>query len=218
MRYVHILNLIDDTLDRLTRARQLLLPLDGLLPTSAPKRAIQPAARKKTRPKAGSEKPATASLQIGPRQSKKKADSTSVEPVASMPPVIRLNKTHDPVIAPPLIQNQLFSQEQLEGPYQEAVVQKVSAAISVPTVGKAPTQRNRSNRNRAPVAVALSGSVSAAPVFIPAEQIRQERSKREAASGTNHEVGGPAGSTAAVPVAPLTAKLLTRRWLQGPVS
>ena len=217
MQYVHILNLIDDNLDRLTKARQLLLPLDGL-PTSAPKRAIQPATRKKTRPKAGSEKPATASPQVSPRQSKKKADSTSIEPVAGKPPVIRRNKTPGPVLATPLIQNQLFSQEQLESPHQEPVVQRVSSATSVPTVGKAPTQRNRSNRNRAPVAVALSGSVPAAPVFIPAEQIRQERSRREAASGTNHEGGGPAGSTAAVPAAPLTAELLTRRWLQGPVS
>ena len=217
MQYVHILNLIDDNLDRLTKARQLLLPLDGL-PTSAPKRAIQPATRKKTRPKAGSEKPATASPQVSPRQSKKKADSTSIEPVAGKPPVIRRNKTPGPVLAPPLMLNQLFSQEQLEGPHQEPVVQRVSSASSVPTVGKAPTQRNRSNRNRAPVAVALSGSVPAAPVFIPAEQIRRERSQREAASGTNHEGGGPDGSTAAVPVAPLTAELLTRRWLQGPVS
>ena len=217
MQYVHILNLIDDNLDRLTKARQLLLPLDGL-PTSAPKRAIQPATRKKTRPKAGSEKPATASPQISTRQSKKKADSTSIEPVAGKPPVIRRNKTPGPVLATPLIQNQLFSQEQLESPHQEPVVQRVSSATSAPRVGKAPTQRNRSNRNRAPVAVALSGSVSAAPVFIPAEQIRQERSQREAASGTNHEVGGPAGSTAAVAAAPLTAELLTRRWLQRPVS
>ena len=216
MQYVHILNLIDVYLDRLTKARQLLLPLDGL-PTSAPKRAIQPAARKKTRPKAGSEKPATASLQISPRQSKKKANSTSIEPVAGKPPVIRRAKTPDPVLAPPLILNQLFSQ-QLEGTHQEPVVQRVSSATSAPRVGKAPTQRNRSNRNRAPVAVALSGSVSAAPVFIPAEQIRQDRSQRGAASGTKHEVGGPAGSTAAVPAAPLTAELLTRRWLQGPVS
>src|SRR5580698_714328 len=217
MQYVHILNLIDDNLDRLTKARQLLLPLDGL-PTSAPKRAIQPAARKKTRPKAGSKKPARASPQISPRQSKKKANSTSIEPVTGEPPVIRRNKTPGPVLAPPLILNQLFSQEQLEGTHQEPVVQRVSSATSVPTVGKAPTQRNRSNRNRAPVAGALSGSVSAAPVFIPAEQIRQERSKREAASGMKHEVGGPAGSTAAVLVAPLTAELLTRRWLQGRVS
>ena len=217
MQYVHILNLIDDNLDRLTKARQLLLPLDGL-PTSAPKRAIQPATRKKTRPKAGSEKPATASPQVSPRQSKKKANSTSIEPVAGKPPVIRRNKTPGPVLAPPLMLNQLFSQEQLEGTHHEPVVQRVSSATSVPTVGKAPTQRNRSNRNRAPVAVALSGSVPAAPVFIPAEQIRQERSQREAASGTNHEVGGPAGSTAAVAAAPLTAELLTRRWLQGPVS
>src|ERR1700733_4643016 len=217
MQYVHILNLIDDNLDRLTKARQLLLPLDGL-PTSAPKRAIQPATRKKTRPKAGSEKPATAPPQVSPRQSKKKADSTSIEPVAGKPPVIRRNKTPGPGLATPLIQNQLFSQEQLESPHQEPVVQRVSSATSAPRVGKAPTQRNRSNRNRAPVAVALSGSVSAAPVFIPAEQIRQERSQREAASGKNEEVGGPAGSTAAVAAAPLTAELLTRRWLQGPVS
>jgi hypothetical protein len=212
MQYVHILNLIDDNLDRLTKARQLLLPLDGL-PTSPPKRAIQPAARKKTRPKAGSEKPATASPQISPRQSKKKANSTSIEPVAGRPPGIRRNKTPGPVLAPPPIQNQLFSPEQLEGPHQEPVVQRVRSAISVPTVGKEPTQRNRSKRNRVPVAVALSGSVSAAPVFIPAEQIRKERSQREAASRTKHEGGGPAGSTAT-----LTAELLTRRWLQGPVS
>ena len=217
MQYVHILNLIDDNLDRLTKARQLLLPLDGL-PTSAPERAMRPAARQKTRPMAGSEKPATASPQISPRQSKKKANSTSIEPVAGKPHVIRRNKTPGPVLAPPLILNQLFSQEQLEGTHQEPVVQRVSSAISAPTVGKAPTQRNRSKRNRAPVAGALSGSVSAAPVFIPAEQIRRERSQRGAASGTKHEVGGPAGSTAAVPVAPLTAELLTRRWLQRPVS
>jgi hypothetical protein len=217
MQYVHILNLIDDYLDRLTKAQQILLSFDGL-PTNAPKRALQPAVRKKNRPKTGSEKPATSSLQISPRQSKKKANSTSIEPVASKPPAIRRNKTPDPVLATPLILNHLFSQEQLEGTHQEPVVQRVDSAISVPTVGKAPTRRNRSNRNRAPVAVALSGSVSAAPVFIPAEQIREERSQRATASGTKHEVGGPAGSTAAGPVAPLTAELLTRRWLQRPVS
>src|ERR1700727_1885550 len=171
MQYVHILNLIDDNLDRLTKARQLLLPLDGL-PTSAPERAMRPAARQKTRPMAGSEKPATASPQISPRQSTKKANLTSIEPVASKPSVIRRNKTPDPVSAPPLILNQLFSQEQLEGTHQEPVVQRVRSAISAPTVGKAPTQRNRSKRNRAPVAGALTGRGSAAPVFIPAEHTR----------------------------------------------
>jgi hypothetical protein len=217
MQYVHILNLIDDNLDRLTKARQLLLPLDGL-PTSAPERAMQPAARKKTRPKAGSEKPATASLPISPRQSKNKASSTSIESVARKSPVIRRNKTPNPVLAPPPTLNQLFSQEQLEETHQEPVVQRISSAIRVPTVGKTPTQQNRSKRHRTPVAVALSGSVSATPVFIPAEQIRRERSQREAASGTKHEDGEPAGSSAAAPVAPLTAELLTRRWLQGSVS
>jgi hypothetical protein len=48
--------------------------------------------------------------------------------------------------------------------------------------------------------------VSAAPVFIRAEQILQERAQKVPKSGTKEE-----GSEAV----PLTAEMLTQRWVQG---
>lgn len=198
MQYVHIVNLIDDYLNRLTKARQVLLALDAPS-TSAPTRASQPA-QKKTRPATGRESAATASLKTSPRQSKKKTTATSIELEASKPAIMQRKRTSDSVVASPLLLNQLFAEEQLEEAYQEPVAQGVSSAITMPTIGKAPTRRKWS-KHHAPVARALGGSVSAAPVFIPAEQIRQEQSQRQATSEMEHEAGGSNGSTTAVPVA-----------------
>ena len=59
------------------------------------------------------------------------------------------------------------------------------------------------------VPLALGGMVSAAPVFIPASQIRQERSQKW------QELDAKFDSSESSAAVPLTAELLTQRWVQG---
>jgi hypothetical protein len=82
----------------------------------------------------------------------------------------------------------------------------------VPNVQAKWKRRTRDKRPSLPSARALGGSVPAVPIFIPADQICQERSHRDSKP---EKVGHPCGSTDTVP---LSAELLTRRWVRGNAS
>jgi hypothetical protein len=69
-------------------------------------------------------------------------------------------------------------------------------------------KREVRRRRPAPVPRALGGMVSAAPVFISAERVRRELTQK-AETGMKQE---------AAEEAPVTAELLTQRWVQGMVS
>ena len=67
------------------------------------------------------------------------------------------------------------------------------------------------DRRRSPLSArALGGLVPAVPIFIPPDQIRrQERFRRDLKP---EQEGHPCGST---DTGPLSAELLTRRWVRG---
>jgi hypothetical protein len=70
----------------------------------------------------------------------------------------------------------------------------------------------RTKRPSPSFARVLGGLVPAVPVFIPAKQICQERSQRDAKSESKERSFG------ATDAGLLTAELLNRRWLQGEAS
>jgi len=70
----------------------------------------------------------------------------------------------------------------------------------------------RNNRLSALPARALGGLVPTVPIFIPADRICEERSQRDS---KRKKKGHSSGSTDAVP---LSAELLTRRWVRGKAS
>jgi hypothetical protein len=84
--------------------------------------------------------------------------------------------------------------------------------LSMPNVQAKRKRRTRNKRPGHPVARALGGLVPAVPIFIPADQVCQERSHRDLKSEKEER---SFGSTATVP---LTPELLTRRWVQGRAS
>jgi hypothetical protein len=93
-----------------------------------------------------------------------------------------------------------------------AAVASETAAVVSGTVVRVRAQRRPTTRRRSagvPESRALGGAVSAAPVFIPAEKIRQERTQKELEAAASRESQGPSEA------APLTAEMLTQRWVQG---
>jgi hypothetical protein len=212
MEYPHILNLIDDYLDRLTGARQVLLAADNTA-MSAPPHAAQPTTSGKTSRSMAREKQTALALERIPAWSDESAAKSKTNKRSS----IRKPKAQDSAPTLPFPQDELVLQEPtLERPHEEEVNGPEEAlpqvVLSAPSVLKVRAPRRPSGRSKATTvatARALGGMVSAAPVFIPAEQIRQERAQKVTKSGTE---GDGSGSSAAVP---LTAEMLTQRWVQG---
>jgi hypothetical protein len=81
--------------------------------------------------------------------------------------------------------------------------------VSMPNVQAKGKRRTRNKRPSPPVARALGGLVPAVPIFVPADQVCQERSHRDLKPEKEKR---SIGLTATVP---LTAESLTRRWVQG---
>jgi hypothetical protein len=210
MEYPHILNLIDDYLDRLTGARGVLLAADTAA-ESAQQFTTQPATSGKAPGRRARGKQTALALDAAPPQ----------EPAAKLktkkPASMRRPKAQDFAPTLPFTQDELFLQETSAAePHEERVEveeqgppEVVASAPSAIRV-RAPRQPSaRRNATTAATARALGGLVSAAPVFIRAEQIRQEQAEKVPKSGTKADGSG----SAAVP--PLTAEMLTQRWLQG---
>jgi hypothetical protein len=209
MQYVHILSLIDTYLDRLKEARQVLLALDDS-PSRARRLVGPPPIRMKKLKTPGSERQGLLGLEITPPKRKRTTESTKIKAAATKRVAVR--STTPPRISEPVfVQDELFPEAQAPQPAQHAGQEKnekrldlVVAEPVVTIIAPAQRSRTRTKTAKAPVERALGGSVSAAPVFIPAAQIRQERSEKTQADSV-------ASSTAA----PLTAELLTQRWVQG---
>ena len=218
MQYAHILNLIDTYLNRLTEAREVLRSLATPSDRARNLATARPIRMKKLRAP-GKDKQAKLALEI----------TSAVRTQATAPPrtqALARKRVAGRVPVPPRISNQLFVQDELFLPEQEQrahenVVAEVlaekepkllSPTESRPAVVKIVTRRKVTTRSkpRGPaVPRALGGMVSAAPVFIPAAQIRQERSQKMQESDAKFDFSE---SSIAVP---LTAELLTQRWVQG---
>jgi hypothetical protein len=210
MEYPHILNLIDDYLDRLTGARGVLLAADSTA-VSAQQYKTQPATTGKASGRRARGKQTILALAPAPPQE-------SAAKLKTKKP-IRMRRPEAQEFAPtlPFAQDELFLQETTTAePHEERVEVEEQGSpqvvVSAPTAIKvrAPRQPSaRRNATTAATARALGGLVSAAPVFIRAEQIRQEQAEKVPKSGTKADGSGSAVAP------PLTAEMLTQRWLQG---
>jgi hypothetical protein len=204
MQYVHILNLIDTYLDRLAEARRVLLALDGP-PKRTQQRAARTPAATKTLKTVGREKPAAPMLEVAPSRRKKATPAPVAKPTGNKLAIVSSAKTPDAIAEASLIVAQLLAQKQ--SGTEEKPVEPIANCLRV----KAVTRRERTTRRKAintPMTRALGGTVSTAPVFIPAAQIHQERP----------EFGTKRADSGTAEVVPLTAELLTQRWVQGLVS
>jgi hypothetical protein len=218
MQYVHILALIDADLERLKKVRLLLTTLDTP-PKGTQKRARNPPVRLKTLRTAERQKPAAPAFQI---------DEHEVSQRKNARPTMRLKK---PAVsnlgaaslakapAPAASESALVLDDQIrqEHPQVQRAAQVVEESAfgqlaPIPLVARAQTRRKRralSKPSVTPLATPLGGLVPTGPIFIPAELIRQKQSQSRQESVME---GGASGPSAIVP---LTAELLTRRWIRS---
>lgn len=207
MEYPRILTLIDNYLDRLAEARQVLLELASASGNGQERRSQAPA-NKRALKAAARERQARLAFDITLSQPE--------TPKANKRASLRMTQesTESQAIS---VQNELFphtqpqesSRAKQETDGQEGKTLRTIAPAAVSVAPRA--QRKSSTRNRAdnaPAARALGGTVSAAPVFIPAERVRQEHLEKATKKSTQDEASSPA-------TAPLTVEMLTQRWVQG---
>jgi hypothetical protein len=207
MEYPHILNLIDDYLDRLTEARDVLRAFDN--PSMSKQQpTAQSTTLKKAARSAASEKQAALALEMIPSPLDEPATRPKTRSASNKGNGARRTKVQDSAPTLPFVQEELS----LQPPREEVVAEErapLQEVLEAPSAVKVRAVRRpsvRSKTNTATTARALGGVVSAAPVFIRAEQILQERAQKVPKSGTKEE-----GSEAV----PLTAEMLTQRWVQG---
>jgi hypothetical protein len=215
MEYPRILNLIDDYLDRLAEARQVLLELNGDSQENQ-KRESQAALNKRAQKAAARERQARLAFVITtsqPEAPRRKPISKSGKPASK-----RVTKASSEIKAGSFVQNELFSHGQPSELLHEDQIADAKAGIPispimpVPSSVKLRAQRKPTTPNKsasAPASRALGGTISAAPVFIPAERVRQENSQKATNKGTKEEASESTTAT------PLTVEMLTQRWVQG---
>jgi len=215
MQYVHILALIDADLERLKKVRLLLTTLDTP-PKGTQKRAPNPPVRSKTLKTAERQKPAAPALQIDEHEvsQRKKArpEMRLKKPMVSNLGAARLAKAPAPAASESaLVLDDQIRQEQPQGQRAQAFGQ----IATTPLVARVQTQRKRralSKLSVTPLATPLGGLVPTGPIFIPAELIRQKQSQSRQESVMERGASGPPA------IVPLTAELLTQRWIQSRVS
>jgi hypothetical protein len=212
MEYPRILTLIDNYLDRLTEARQVLVELESA-PVNGQKRRFQATASNRALKAAARERQARLAFDVTPSQPETPRPKAKANKRAS--PLMAQEDTESQAAVS--VQNELFPQEQPHEPPREKQETDGQEGRPLPTIApaavsvEARAQRKPSTRNKAanaPAARALGGTVSAAPVFIPAERVRQEHLQKASKKGTQEEASSAA-------TAPLTVEMLTQRWVQG---
>jgi hypothetical protein len=218
MQYAHILNLIDTYLNRLTEAREVLLSLATPCDRARNPATAWPIRMKKLRAP-GKDKQAKLALEITAPERTQETAPPRTQAVARKRVAV-LSPVPPRISKPTFVQDELFLPEQEQRTHENVVVEVLaekepkllSPTESRPAVVKTVTRRKVTTRSKSSgpaVPRALGGMVSAAPVFIPAAQIRQERSQKMQESDAKFD---SSESSAAVP---LTAELLTQRWVQG---
>jgi hypothetical protein len=213
MEYPRILNLIDDYLDRLAEARQVLLELNG---DDSQKRGSQAAVNKRALKAAARERQARLAFETATEQPETPRLNPNSKPDKRASK--RTTKASVEINPVPFVQNELFPQGkpiELLGEVQTAdakeetplpVIANVPSSTKVRAQRKPPAPKKTAS---APASRALGGMISAAPVFIPADRVRQENSQKATNRGTQQEA---LESATAVP---LTVEMLTQRWVQG---
>ncbi len=221
MDYAHIVALIDADLDRLSQVRQLLISSGLLSPETKHRGSARPSqVESNARNERGRVAPVPGSRprrqsRIGPA-----AETTRPIPqeqilvnVAAAPVDV---KTFDrlPSYSGSIPDGQLVYEEvrehrtELE---QEASYQK-AIGPGVETGHKRVRRARLSKPGPAASSSALRGRLPVGPVFIPAQQIRLEQSQKQQSLALEHNSFGPQATV------PLTAELLTQRWMQGSAS
>jgi hypothetical protein len=220
MQYFHILALIDAELERLKEVRLLLTTLDTPL-KGTQKRAPNPPVRSKTLRTAEKQKPTAPALQIDQHEvshRKKTAPAMRLkEPALSNRSAARFAKAPPPAVSESaLALDDQIRQEQPQGRRAPVVEESAFSQMAIiPPVARARTRRKRwalSKLSVTPLATPLGGPVPTEPIFIPAELIHPKQSRNRQESVTERGVAGPPA------VVPLTAELLTQRWIQGSVA
>ena len=189
MQNVHILALIDADLERLKKVRLLLTTLDTPL-KGTQKRARNPPVRSKSLRTAERQKPAAPALQI---------DDHEVSQRKNARPAMKLKK-------PAVTNSGAASLAKAAAPAASK-----SALVMDDQIRQEPQRKRRpfSKLSVTPLATPLGGVVPTGPIFIPAELIRQKQSQSRQEAVTER---GASDSSAIVP---LTAELLTRRWIRS---
>jgi hypothetical protein len=219
MQYAHILTLIDADLERLKKARILLTTPDSP-PKGTQKRAPNPPFRSKTLSTAARQKPAAPALQIDEHEvSQRKKARPAIrwkKPAASKLGAARLAKAPAPAASESaLVLDDRIRQEQPQGQRAQVVEEGVFGPATVPLGAGVQIRRKKrapSKSSVTPPATPLGGIVPTGPIFIPAELIRQKQSQSRQESVMERGASGPPA------IVPLTAELLTQRWIQSPVS
>jgi hypothetical protein len=220
MQYVHILALIDADLERLKKVRLLLTTLDTPQ-KGTQERARNPPVRSKTLRTAERQKPAASALQIDEHEVSQRKNARPAmklkKPAVSNLGAASLVKAP----APTASESALVLDDQIrqEHPQRQRAPQVVEESAfgqlaPIPRVAKGQTQRKRralSKLSVTPLATPLGGPVPTGPIFIPAELIRQKQSQSRQESVMERGASGPSA------IVPLTAELLTRRWIRSRV-
>ena len=218
MQYAHILALIDADLERLKKVRLLLTTLDTP-PKETQKRARNPPVRAKTLRTAERQKPAAPALQIDDRGVSQRKNARPAmklkKPVVGNLGAASLAKAPAPAASKSaLILDDQIRQEHPQGQRAAQVVEESAFGqlAPIPLVARVPTQRKRravSKLSVTPLATPLGGLVPTGPIFIPADQIRQKQSQSRQESVMERGASSPSA------IVPLTAELLTRRWIRS---
>jgi hypothetical protein len=218
MQYAHILNLIDTYLKRLTEAREVLLSLATPSDRARNPATAGPIRMKKLRAP-GKDRQAKLALEITPPEGTQATAPPRTQAMGRKRVAVR-SPVPSRISKPTLVQDELFLPLQEQRAHENVVAgipaekepKLLSPTLSKPAVVKIVTRRKVPTRIKPSgpaVPRALGGIVSSSPVFIPAAQIHQKHSQKMQESDAKFD---PAESSAAVP---LTAELLTQRWVQG---
>ncbi|WP_213806303.1 hypothetical protein [Granulicella sp. dw_53] len=232
MAYLHILALIDADLERLREARLLLTAaapaakrteekVQNLLfsskvlktPTkrisvAPPRQAVESKVPQK-RPLRDPKRKKSASTKLDSARLKKIARSVSLTLPFDLPlPPISTTESI-PALDQEIHRDQPLEQQALP-PVEDIIGTAIDAPVAV-RLRKVPKKR-RSTLDQPPVASVsspLGGFVPNRPIYIPADQVRRDRPKGREESGIQRERSGQPAPL------PLTAELLTQRWIQG---
>jgi hypothetical protein len=201
MEHVHILAMLDEYTERLSQVRQLLLTLED--------RAV--AAERLARPRimpAPQKQDATPSKSVQAKQNESTKSNGSSARGRSRTAAKLVHKDPLPAELKAETASEKWRETLLKVEEKQMAVEPERSAATVELQMASEPKREARRRRSAPVPRALGGMVSAAPVFISAEKVRQELTQK-AEMGMKQE---------AAEEAPVTAELLTQRWVQGLVS
>lgn len=200
MGYAHILEMLDEYLDRLTRARQLLMTLEGQAATAE----ALPSSRSKQAPQ---RRDAAVGKQArAKKRETNKSKGNSVRTRSRATEVRSLQKELFPEEAVNAAVPETRREMSLKAKEKAMAVQPETSVAPV-TLQAAEPKRETRRRQAPPMPRALGGMVSATPVFISAEKVRQELTQKAEAAKDEIAIEPP-----------ITAELLTQRWVQGLVS